>query len=83
MAVKDESNTLNERVLKLFAPDQEVSDPLPSVTVSVGDLVPLLIDAWETDRAWLRDFSRDEVCVSEDLYEVLLAYHQMRRCDAA
>lgn len=73
---------MEKSALKLFMPDTNQS-PEQSVTVSVGDLVPLLVDAWETDRTWLRDFSKDEVSVSEDLYEVLLAYHQIRRCEAA
>lgn len=49
------------------------------VAVSVGDLLPLLADAWESKRAWLNDFSSDRVIVSQDLYEVLLAYKRMRR----
>ena len=48
------------------------------VAVSVGDLLPLLADAWQTKRAWLHDFSGDRVIVSQDLYEVLLAYKRMR-----
>lgn len=74
---------MDKNTLKLYAPKRETLAAAPAVTVSVGDLVPLLVDAWETDRNWLRDFSKDEVSVSEDLYEVLLAYHQIRRCEAA
>ncbi|MEZ6088126.1 MAG: hypothetical protein R3C05_08910 [Pirellulaceae bacterium] len=74
---------MDKKSLKVFAPTKDALDAAPTVTVSVGDLVPLLVDAWETDRHWLRDFCRDEVSVSEDLYEVLLAYHQIRRCEAA
>jgi hypothetical protein len=53
------------------------------VAVSVGDLLPLLADAWETKRAWLHDFSSDRVIVSQDLYEVLLAYKRLRQSKAA
>ncbi|QDS87218.1 hypothetical protein EC9_13960 [Rosistilla ulvae] len=74
---------MDKNTLKLHAPRRESLPSAPAVTVSVGDLVPLLVDAWETDRNWLRDFCKDEVSVSEDLYEVLLAYHQIRRCEAA
>lgn len=73
---------MEKSILKLYRPSKEQL-ATQNVTVSVGDLVPLLVDAWETDRTWLRDFSKDEVSVSEDLYEVLLAYHQIRRCEAA
>ena len=74
---------MDKDTVRLFAPGGNEINPAPKVTVSVGDLVPLLIDAWQTDRTWLQDFRQDEVAVSEDLYEVLLAYHQIRRCDAA
>ncbi|QDV67453.1 hypothetical protein Poly24_11530 [Rosistilla carotiformis] len=74
---------MDKNTLKLYAPRRDMLPSAPTVTVSVGDLVPLLVDAWETDRNWLRDFCKDEVSVSEDLYEVLLAYHQIRRCEAA
>ncbi len=30
-----------------------------------------------------RDFGSDDATISEDLYEVLLAYQQLRRCEAA
>jgi hypothetical protein len=53
------------------------------VAVSVGDLLPLLADAWESKRAWLHDFSSDRVIVSQDLYEVLLAYKRLRHAKAA
>lgn len=78
-----EVTKMDNQSIRLFSPNGQDETPAPKVTVSVGDLVPLLIDAWETDRTWLQDFQKDEVAVSEDLYEVLLAYHQIRRCDAA
>jgi hypothetical protein len=53
------------------------------VAVTVGDLLPLLADAWESKRAWLHDFSADRVIVSQDLYEVLLAYKRLRHTKAA
>ncbi len=49
------------------------------VAVSVSDLLPLLADAWQSRRAWLGDFSSDRVIVSQDLYEVLLAYKRLNR----
>jgi len=53
------------------------------VAVSVGDLLPLLADAWQSKRAWLHDFSGDRVIVSQDLYEVLLAYKRLKHASAA
>lgn len=59
---------------------QKQGDLLP---VAVRDLVPLLVDAFQTDRTWLKDFGREHIHVSSDLYDVLLAYQQYRRYDAA
>lgn len=51
----------------------------PSVTMRLAELLPLLIEATEANRAWVQDFSDDKVAVSQDLYEVILAYGTMRR----
>ncbi len=48
------------------------------VAVSVGDLMPILAEAWESRRAWLGDFSNDRVIVSQDLYEIMLAYKRLK-----
>ncbi len=53
-----------------------------SVTVPLMEVLPLLADAIQSERTWLRDFSDDEVTVSMDLYEVLLAYQHYRRPSA-
>ena len=53
-----------------------------SVTLSVEDVLPLLADAVESRRTWLRDFGEDEITISTDLYEVLLAYQHFRRPSA-
>lgn len=52
------------------------------VTVSVGEVLPLLADAVASQRTWLQDFEDDEITVSADLYEVLLAYQYFRRPSA-
>jgi hypothetical protein len=67
--------------LRLFRPESD--RPISTVPVRVADLVPLLVDAWQSDRTWLNDFASDEASISNDLYEVLLAYQQLRRCEAA
>jgi hypothetical protein len=48
------------------------------VNVPFGDLLPLIADAVNTRRAWLDDFQDDRVTISADLYEVLMAYRQLR-----
>jgi len=52
------------------------------VTVSVGEVLPLLADAIASRRTWLQDFEHDEITISADLYEVLLAYRYFRRPSA-
>jgi hypothetical protein len=55
---------------------------LNEVTVSVGEVMPLLADAVASRRTWLRDFENDQITISADLYEVLLAYQYFRRPSA-
>ena len=49
------------------------------ISVSVGEVLPLLADAVASQRTWLQDFEDDEITISADLYEVLLAYQYFRR----
>ena len=53
-----------------------------TVTVPLTEIMPLLADAVQSQRTWLRDFADDEVTISMDLYEVLLAYQHYRRPSA-
>jgi len=53
-----------------------------SVTVPLVEVLPLLADAVQSERTWLRDFEDDEITISTDLYEVLLAYQHYRRPSA-
>ncbi|MCC6127339.1 MAG: hypothetical protein IT426_20445 [Pirellulales bacterium] len=52
------------------------------VTVPLMEVMPLLADAVQSRRTWLRDFADDEISISMDLYEVLLAYQHYRRPSA-
>ncbi len=72
-----------------FGPDQESFDsanvqaPSPdSVTVPLGEIIAWLGDAISNGRTWLHDFENDEVTISSDLYEVILAYQHYRRPSA-
>ncbi len=49
------------------------------VTVDLSEVFPLLADAIRSDRTWLQDFADDQVTISSDLYDVLLAYQHYRR----
>ena len=52
------------------------------VTVPLGEIFPLLADAVRSERTWLSDFADDEITISTDLYEVILAYQHYRRPSA-
>lgn len=54
-----------------------------TVSVPLGKIVPLLIDAGKQQRAWLEDFADDMVRIDSDLYDVLLAYQEMKGRAAA
>ncbi len=70
-----------------YGPQEEtanvaVSDHQQTVTVPLMEIMPLLADAVQSQRTWLRDFADDEVTISMDLYEVILAYQHYRRPSA-
>jgi hypothetical protein len=52
------------------------------VSAPLGEILPLLVDAVNSDRTWLRDFAHEEINISTDLYEVILAYQHYRRPSA-
>ena len=67
--------------LRVFPTPLDVPDPdypAPSVTVTLGDLLPLVALAQRHNYVWLQDFLDDEVRISEDLYEVLQAFRSYR-----
>ena len=64
------------QTLETIAPTRE------NVTVPLSEVFPLLADAVRSERTWLRDFGDDEVTISTDLYEVILAYQHYRRPSA-
>ena len=76
-------NTSHLRVY--YGPQEESTAPKTpatkqdSVSVPLMEVLPLLADAVESHRTWLRDFAEDEITISMDLYEVLLAYQHYRR----
>lgn len=49
------------------------------VKVTLREIFPLLADAVRCERTWLEDFEDDELSISSDLYEVILAYQHYRR----
>ena len=64
------------------SPSPQASTPRETITVPLGEIAPLLADAVQSERTWLGDFEEDEVTISTDLYEVILAYQHFRRPSA-
>ncbi|MEX0977892.1 MAG: hypothetical protein WDZ48_03520 [Pirellulales bacterium] len=60
----------------------EVRESKDAVTVTLGEVLPLLADAVRNERTWLSDFENDPITISTDLYEVILAYQHYRRPSA-
>jgi hypothetical protein len=71
-----------------FGPQQEspsttqCNEASESVTIPLGEIFEWLNDAMRSGRTWLQDFKDDEVTISSDLYEVILAYRHYRRPSA-
>ena len=70
-----------------FGPEEEVATVSEAarankVTVPLMDVLTPLSDAARYDRSWLQDFERDEITISADLYEVILAYQHFHRPSA-
>lgn len=61
---------------------QQVDHGPQRVTVALSEVFPLLADALDTEKTWLKDFAEDEITISSDLYEVLMAYEHYRRPSA-
>jgi hypothetical protein len=53
-----------------------------SITLPLGEVLPLLMDAERNRRQWVADFHDDQITISTDLYEVLFAYQHFRRPSA-
>jgi hypothetical protein len=61
------------------APVRSANKSQPAtVTVELSEVLPLLADAVASRRTWLSDFEADQITISADLYEVLLAYQYYR-----
>lgn len=75
------------RNLRIYrGPDDDTAQALAAsnrapatVTATVGEVLPLLAEAVASQRTWLQDFENDNITISADLYEVLLAYQYFRR----
>lgn len=69
--------------LKLYAgPDDEYevydAHPSPAVRIRLRDLLPLVAMAQKNHFIWLKDFLDDEVGISDDLHDVLMAFRSTK-----
>lgn len=65
--------------LRLFTGEEDtIAYPVRQVRMRLGDVSQILADATRWNRTWLSDFQNDEIEVSQDLYEVLSAYLELR-----
>jgi hypothetical protein len=72
------------RLRVYYGPEEAATGPatIPlrgQVTVPLGEVLPLLAEAVASRRTWINDFADDQISISSDLYEVLLAYQHFRR----
>lgn len=70
------------RLRVYVGPEEAAVQAEHTVTLPLSELLPLLADAYRSQRTWLRDFDDDAITISSDLYEVALAYQHLRRPSA-
>lgn len=74
---------MHEPKLRIFVDSTPATPPAApgkaKVRVALSEIAEILVDAIESDRAWLRDFATEEVELSADLHEILVAYQYFHR----
>lgn len=66
------------RLRVYFGPEASPTDKSETIDVPLGAILPQLVEAVLTRRAWLDDFADEKLTISTDLYEVLLAARRQR-----
>ncbi len=69
--------------LKLFvgSDEQTPEESTQQASVPLAEFARVIADAVEWNRTWLKDFSEEQVVVSQDLHEIIRLYdeiHQVR-----
>ena len=66
--------------LRIFPADESVQSLAPAkVTLKLGEILEPLAEAYNSQRAFVEDFADDDVQISADLYEALMASISMRK----
>lgn len=63
--------------------DLSVAVSPETVCVNAGEVLALMLHAARTNRAWLSDFAEESIQISQDMYEVLLAYKRIAQSENA
>ncbi|RLS55328.1 MAG: hypothetical protein DWH91_09240 [Planctomycetota bacterium] len=58
--------------------DQTFEYQEPQMSITLGELSRVLLEACRSQRSFLRDFEDDPIHMSPDLYQVLTAYCRLR-----
>jgi hypothetical protein len=71
---------MTRRQLRVFRTHEDDPRPSPQATVPIrlADLLPLIEDAHRERFVWLSDFLDDEVRVTQDLFQILQAFREVR-----
>ena len=75
----------HNRLRVYYGPAEEQSVQVTEARTTqlrLDEVLPLLADAFLSQRTWLKDFADEKVTISSDLHEVLLAYQHYRRPSA-
>ena len=77
---------IENRLRVYYGPESDTAvaglEPIPAketITLPLEEIFPLLAEAVQGQRTWLEDFEGDQITVSTDLYEMILAYQHYRR----
>ncbi len=81
---KDASHMVRSALKVYFGPEADndiLRHPaaVETVSVSLREILPVLVEAMNSRRGWVNDFADDEVSISTDLYEVIAAYQHYRK----
>jgi len=66
--------------LRTYLGETETALPvMPQLSVRFAEIQALLTDAIHQDCSWLSDFADDNIQLTPDLYDVLMAYRRFRK----
>ena len=71
--------------LKLFVENdqQQQGESIESnASMPLGEFSRIITDALTWDRTWIQDFANEPVVLSEDLYEIMRIYDELRQAKA-